>query len=64
MSWVIDQLQLVLGDQLKELEDIRSQRHESLGRVSELDAREIEVLIGISKTKNLIEIIKEKREHF
>lgn len=53
-----DQLSIILSDQRRELTELRSKRREYFERIGELDAKEIEVLIGMEKTEEIIENLR------
>lgn len=55
MEEFIKQLQRILSDQRRELEDIRKTRKELGERLAEKDAEEIEVLVGIKQTVETLE---------
>lgn len=52
------QLLTILSDQRRELTELRSKRREYFERIGELDAKEIEVLIGMEKTEEIIENLR------
>lgn len=53
-----EQLSIILSDQRRELTELRSKRREYYGRIGELDAKEIEVLIGMEKTEEILENLR------
>ena len=53
-----EQLLIILSDQRRELTELRSKRREYFERIGELDAKEIEVLIGMEKTEEIIENLR------
>lgn len=53
-----DQLSLILSDQRRELTELRSKRREYFERIGEIDAKEIEVLIGMEKTEEILENLR------
>lgn len=50
-----EQIRRVLEDQRQELRDIRQKRRELLARMSELDDEEISSIVGIRKTRAVLE---------
>lgn len=50
-----EQIRRVLEDQRQELRDIRQKRRELLARLSELDDEEITAIVGIRKTRAVLE---------
>ncbi len=50
-----EQIRRVLEDQRQELKDIRLKRRELLARLSELDDEEITAIVGIRKTRAILE---------
>ncbi len=50
-----EQIRRVLEDQRQELRDIRQKRRELLARLSELDDEEITAIVGIRKTRAILE---------
>ncbi|MBM7600462.1 hypothetical protein JOC34_002853 [Virgibacillus halotolerans] len=50
-----EQIRRVLEDQRQELRDIRQKRRELLARMSELDDEEITAIVGIRKTRAILE---------
>lgn len=48
---IIDQLRMILDDQSEDLADVRRERKELRERSIELDAKEIELRLGIEKTR-------------
>lgn len=57
---LIEQLQMVMRDQEARLKDIRQKRREYYGRISELDAEEIDLLVSIDETKKILGRLDEK----
>lgn len=56
MSAVLsEQLRRVLDDQRRELSEIRQDRRELSARLSELDVEEITAIVGIRKTRAILE---------
>lgn len=53
-----EQLLIILSDQRRELTELRSKRREYFERIGEMDAKEIEVLIGMEKTEEIIENLR------
>ena len=53
----VEQLTQVLRDQQTELSYIRQEKRENTKRLTELQAKEIEVLVGIQRTREVIENI-------
>lgn len=45
------QIRLILSDQQRELREVREDRRAAIRKQAELDAREIDVLLGIAQTK-------------
>lgn len=52
---LIEQLQTVLADQKRQLKDLRVARRKESEKLAELDAQEVEVLLGIKQAKALLE---------
>lgn len=50
-----EQIRRVLEDQRQELRDIRQKRRGLLARLSELDDEEITAIVGIRKTRAVLE---------
>lgn len=48
------QIRLILSDQQRELREVREDRRATERKKTELDAREIEILVGIAQTKSVI----------
>lgn len=62
LSNKVDQLKTILCDQRQELKEIRWNRKEIGERLAELDAKEIEVMVGIKKTKDILDHLGEEYE--
>lgn len=56
-SSTLEQAKVVLSDLQRDLEDIRKKRRESLKTVEESHVQELEILLGIDKTKEFIEML-------
>lgn len=57
----VSKLRMILEDQERELRDLRSKRRQLAETKTELDAQEIEVLIGIRKTEEELSKFGEER---
>lgn len=54
MNTVVEQLETIRDDQVRELNDLRAKRRAIKQRLSELDAEELELLLSISEVDELI----------
>lgn len=59
MQSFIEQLKRVLADQRQDLAEVRKKRRDYKERIAELDAEEIELILGIEKTKETLENLGE-----
>ena len=59
MQSFIEQLKRVLADQRQDLAEVRKKRRDHKERIAELDVEEIELLLGIEKTKETLENLGE-----
>lgn len=59
MDSFVEQLKTVLADQRQELMELRRDRKEAAKRKAELDAEEIDIILGIRKTKETLEKVSE-----
>lgn len=59
MQTFIEQLKRVLADQRQDLAEVRKKRRDHKERIAELDAEEIELILGIEKTKETLENLGE-----
>lgn len=57
---LLGELAKVLDDQLRDLSELRRQRHEFRERIIAMDEEEIDLLVGIERTKT--EIARRKAE--
>lgn len=59
------QIRMILSDQQQELREVREDRRAAIRKQAELDAREIDVLLGIAQTKAVIAgIAKGEKENY
>lgn len=58
MQSFIEQLKRVLADQRQDLAEVRKKRREHKERIAELDVEEIELLLGIEKTEEILENLR------
>lgn len=59
---IVDQLKQVLANQQRELRRIRESKRDNSARLADLQAQEIEVLVGIQQTKKHLEAWGEQTE--
>ena len=51
----VEQLTKIISDQKEELREVREMRRQTLRNLTEYDEKEVEILIGIERSKNLLE---------